>query len=224
VNSASRSIEERPLANTPVQLLDAAERLFAEKGIDNVSIRQIIRVSGHGNLSAAHYHFGSRETLIVALVERRVRVINVLRHQRLDELEAAGRASNVYALVRMHVDVLGEVAKSTSWGKYFVRVAAQAMFSSTVPLQALIDRQALSGHARFVARLRKTQPNLPTRVFNARIWMMNKQMVHSLAYWFQTSGEVTASNSRSFDEMIQNTTDFLAAGIAAPKGTPTQAS
>ena len=52
------------MAATPTQLLDVAERLFAERGIDNVSIREIVRASGQSNLSAAHYHFGTREALV----------------------------------------------------------------------------------------------------------------------------------------------------------------
>lgn len=68
--------------STASVLLDVAERLFAERGIASVSLRQIVLEGGQGNLSAAHYHFGSRDALIRALVERRLRTLDALRHAR----------------------------------------------------------------------------------------------------------------------------------------------
>ena len=65
---------------TASSLMDTAERLFARDGIENVSIRQIVMASGHGNLSGAHYHFGSRETLIRKVLERRMVVVRSEEH------------------------------------------------------------------------------------------------------------------------------------------------
>lgn len=52
------------------ELLDAAEELFARHGIDAVSNRKITEHAGTANHSAIRYHFGSREDLLRALVER----------------------------------------------------------------------------------------------------------------------------------------------------------
>lgn len=49
-------------------LIDAARRLFAEEGIDAVSLREIVRVAGHRNTNAVQYHFGDREGLLIAVV------------------------------------------------------------------------------------------------------------------------------------------------------------
>lgn len=40
--------------------------------------------------NALHYHFGSREALVGALMERRIRMLDAMRAQRLDAWEAAG--------------------------------------------------------------------------------------------------------------------------------------
>ena len=50
-------VDPEKLTDTAIQMLDVAERLFASKGIDKVSLREIVRASGQSNLSAAHYHF-----------------------------------------------------------------------------------------------------------------------------------------------------------------------
>ena len=50
----------------------AAERLFAERGLDGVSLRQIGAAAGKGNNSAVQYHFGSKEHLVEAIFEYRL--------------------------------------------------------------------------------------------------------------------------------------------------------
>ena len=58
--------------STSEKLLDAAARLFAERGIDNVSIAEIVRAAGQKNASAVHYHFGGKNEVLHALLARHV--------------------------------------------------------------------------------------------------------------------------------------------------------
>ena len=67
------------------RLLDAAARLYAERGIDNVSLAEIVRTARQRNASAVHYHFGSRDEVLRALLARHVPVIAERRHQLLEE-------------------------------------------------------------------------------------------------------------------------------------------
>ncbi|ABW12690.1 transcriptional regulator, TetR family [Parafrankia sp. EAN1pec] len=61
-----------PATATALHLLLAAERLFAERGIAGVSLRQIAAQAGSANSSAVHYHFGSKERLVAAIFAYRV--------------------------------------------------------------------------------------------------------------------------------------------------------
>ncbi len=63
-----------------IRIVVAAERLFALHGIEGVSLRQIAAAAGSGNNSAVHYHFGSKEALIVAIFEHRLPQLNRERH------------------------------------------------------------------------------------------------------------------------------------------------
>jgi AcrR family transcriptional regulator len=54
------------------QILRTAERLFADHGVDGVSLRQIGTAAGNGNNSAVQYHFGSKEGLVQAIFEYRL--------------------------------------------------------------------------------------------------------------------------------------------------------
>jgi AcrR family transcriptional regulator len=53
-------------------LLDTAERLLGEKGIEGASMRQIAAEAGQGNNSVVQYHFGSKAGLMREIIERRV--------------------------------------------------------------------------------------------------------------------------------------------------------
>jgi len=71
-------------------LLDAAARLFAERGIDNVSIAEIVRAAHQRNASAVHYHFGSRDEILRSVLARHVPAIA----ERRGELLAQARSSS----------------------------------------------------------------------------------------------------------------------------------
>lgn len=58
------------------RILLAAERLFAERGLDGASLRQISAAAHNGNNTAVQYHFGSKERLIQAIFEYRLRDLN----------------------------------------------------------------------------------------------------------------------------------------------------
>ncbi len=58
--------------STKEQIVLVAERLFAERGIEGVSLRQIGAAAGNGNNSAVQYHFGSKDHLVQAVFEYRL--------------------------------------------------------------------------------------------------------------------------------------------------------
>jgi len=74
------------MTDTKTRILDAAEKLFGEKGFDATSLRDIT-TEADVNLAAVNYHFQSKESLIEATIMRGAGPIN---QQRLAMLEAAG--------------------------------------------------------------------------------------------------------------------------------------
>ncbi|SDD75910.1 TetR/AcrR family transcriptional regulator [Glycomyces harbinensis] len=73
--------------DTRTQILDAAERLFAEHGYRGTSVRAITRLAG-ANLAAVGYHFGSKAELMAAVARRVVEPMNAAQRAGLDELLA----------------------------------------------------------------------------------------------------------------------------------------
>jgi AcrR family transcriptional regulator len=77
-----------PGADTREKILDAAERHFAGHGFAGTSLRAVIREAGV-NLAAVHYHFGTKEDLLRAVLDRVVVPVNRERLERLGRLEVS---------------------------------------------------------------------------------------------------------------------------------------
>lgn len=69
-------------------LIAAGERLFAERGIDNVSLREISRASGARNAVALQHHFGDRNGLLQAILDKHEARVDARRMPLLDEVAA----------------------------------------------------------------------------------------------------------------------------------------
>lgn len=82
----STSATEIAALDTKARMLDVAERLFAERGLDSTSIRDITN-EAQVNLGAVNYHFGTKDGLIKAVFERRIIPLNEERIRALDALE-----------------------------------------------------------------------------------------------------------------------------------------
>lgn len=83
-NGASTSTDAR------ARLIRSAETLFGERGLDSVSLREIISEAGVGNSSAVQYHFGDRSGLIRAVIAKHHVGVEARRHALLDQYEADG--------------------------------------------------------------------------------------------------------------------------------------
>ena len=76
--------------DTRAQLIRAAERLFAERGVDSVSLREINREADQRNATALQYHFGDRQGLIRSILAKHELMVESSRNQMLDEIEKDG--------------------------------------------------------------------------------------------------------------------------------------
>ena len=146
-------------ADTKSRILDAAEQLFANNGIDATSLRSIIAEAGV-NLAAVHYHFGSKEQLLRSVLGRRLRPINEQRLAALAEAEqeAANEPIAVGKLVEIFFAPMVELAEA-KWvfGILLGRVLAEPefFFGKVAPEEFKEVRQA------FRAAFQESLPELP---------------------------------------------------------------
>lgn len=87
--------------DSKVLLIQTGERLFAERGIEGASLREIASAAGHGNNNAVRYHFGSKQGLIQAIFRYRVMQMEPVRAQLLSKLEAEGLLADARSLLEL---------------------------------------------------------------------------------------------------------------------------
>src|SRR5678816_3353457 len=83
----AKPLQEIPGEATRRRIMDAAERLFAERGFGAVSLREIVLQAGV-NVAAAHYHFGSKEEVIHQVFARRAKPVLAQTEELLDKARA----------------------------------------------------------------------------------------------------------------------------------------
>lgn len=114
----------RTAHDTRDKLITTGQHLFAEQGVFRVPLRMVIEQAGQKNTSALHYHFGGREGLLGAIIERHDAGIESERAVMLDDIRASGRTSDIRALVRAFVVPFSRML-ATDEGREYLRVVAQ---------------------------------------------------------------------------------------------------
>jgi AcrR family transcriptional regulator len=165
--------------DTQTQLLDVAERLFAERGIDAVSLSEILETAGQRNKSAIYYHFGSKEGLIAAIAERRSHILNERRSQLLDELREAGNGGNVGCLAVALVVPLAELLDDPT-NHYLGFLARYHLDRTRRQLVESVDPQVTKSY-RAAGRLLRSASGLPRADFDIRFGLALDMIFTALA-------------------------------------------
>ena len=163
------------------ELLDTAERLFAERGIAGVSLREIGAAAGQRNNSAAQYHFGTRDGLVDAIFDARMSHIDEHRRAMLDDLETTGSLDDVRALCKAFVYPLASSLLSTGGESWYARFLAQVVFDPDFELLARRRYPVTAGLRRIIDLLDVALGDTPSAVRSDRLRLASMLVVHALA-------------------------------------------
>jgi AcrR family transcriptional regulator len=136
-------------------LVATAERLFAEQGIDAVSLRTVMAEAGT-NVAAVRYHFGTKDDLVDAVVRARSEEIKAARDALLTSLEESAEPS-LRDLAEAFVLPLAGMA--TAGDVQWIRLVA-GVTASGHPAIAVIDEEFAEQSARLGLLLRRINPGL----------------------------------------------------------------
>ena len=169
--------------NARIGILEAAERRFAEDGIEAVSLRQIAAESGQRNTSAVAYHFGTRTALVGALYEYRMAPINARRLEFLAEHPDGTVRTYVRALVEPLAETLTDAEKAgrPSW---YLRFLAEAMrYPEYDPASAALERPEASSIRALILGIQEaiSPLRLAPGVFAERMRLVALLVITSLA-------------------------------------------
>ena len=120
----AKEVRTERVNQTRELIMATAERMFAERGVHEVSNRQISEAAGQGNNTAVGYHFGTKADLIRAIVRKHSEPIEARRRELLAELGPRPDVRDwVTCLVRSATDHMGSLG-TPSW---LARFSAQLM-------------------------------------------------------------------------------------------------
>jgi AcrR family transcriptional regulator len=116
--------------STRVMLMEVAERLFATKGIEAVTLREIQQAAGQSNTSVIRYHFGSRDGLIRALISYRQASLGADRQEMLASMREEGKEADPRAVVWL---LARPLANSIAAGEMFAAITGQITSRTSGP-------------------------------------------------------------------------------------------
>jgi len=205
---------------TRARLLNAAEQLFAEHGISGTTLRALTKAAGV-NLAAVHYHFGSKEGLLDAVVERRAASMNRERLRELDELERSARraAPRLEDILRAFFlpglrSFEGEAPETID---LLTRLSARITCEPPETVEALVRKHFGVVMKRFVETLQRALPEQRKEVVEDRFRFVIGALSHVFSGTFDL--DVIPGHpvcDASDEERVQHLIVFLAAGLRAP--------
>lgn len=163
-----------PAPTTALQLLLAAERLFAEHGLAGVSLRQISIEAGSSNNSAIRYHFGAKDDLLRAIFAYRLNDLM----QRRALLRARANPDDLRAQLEAHILPLIELAESPE--SSYVSFVEQLQRAGEIDVFTH-QADAVKSQQEFASGMQRLLPTIPEPARSMRIQQAQDLALHLAA-------------------------------------------
>jgi AcrR family transcriptional regulator len=195
-------------ADTKSRILDAAEKLFGLNGFEATSLRDIT-AEAQVNLAAVNYHFQSKESLVDAVIARRIEPVNRRRYQMLD---AAGSNPTLDQILRAFlIPVLDQDMTNV------VPLLGRMMSDPTQFVERVFKRYLAPVSQRFQEALQRALPQLPRAELLWRTHFTAGIMTHLMS-WSQVLPSLTEGMCDVSDReaLVNRVVAFAAAGFRTP--------
>jgi AcrR family transcriptional regulator len=196
--------------------LDVAERLFAEHGLERVSIRDIIQTA-NVNLGAINYHFGTKQQLVAAVFDRRLTPLAQERLQMLDGVEtgAGAKAPKLEDVLEAFIRPAVLQAMDPEFGSAaFRKLMGRCLMEANPELEALMHAHFDPLVRRFDAALLRAMPKLTREELFWRMHLTIGALHHSLLVLDKVPPGVPKIRA-DVEDYVQRLVAFGAAGFRA---------
>jgi AcrR family transcriptional regulator len=165
--------------STRVRLMAVAERLFATRGIEAVTLREIQQEAGQSNTSVIRYHFGSRDGLIRALIAYRQASLGADRQQMLARMREQGKEADPRAVVWL---LARPLANSIAAGEMFAPFLARLVEDPRARSDYWPDHLENEWtHERLEQLVDTALQDLPERIRRGRAFQLYVSLVNVMA-------------------------------------------
>jgi AcrR family transcriptional regulator len=195
------------------RILDAAEREFAAHGFHGASLRSVTRAAGV-NVASIHYHFGSKEALLRATLERIVRPVNQERLRQLDGVLALEQVPSVESILTAFIRPdLELIAGLGDRGAIMARFSGRSYTEPEEVVSRIITDLFSEVGARFLAALSLAVPDVSEDELRWRL----RCVVAIITYLLAAQGTARALfDPTDIESANARFVAFAAAGLRAP--------
>jgi AcrR family transcriptional regulator len=188
------------------QILDAALRRFARNGISGTSLREIRLAAKQGNAGALHYHFGDKEGLLRALLERELPLLVERRKALLVDVHDARSAAAVFVLP------FAQLATGTEHEREVVQLLAQLHDDVSFSIEDISDLIGDTGTGDAYVLLRERVVGVSDELLAERVRVGINSFLHAAAIWARGERRV---HQVSDDVFCSNLVDMFLGAVAA---------
>jgi len=189
------------------QLLDAALRLFARNGISATSLREIRLAARQGNAGALHYHFGDKQGVLRALLERELPVLVERRKALLVDVSDSRSVAAVFVLP------FAELATGTDHEREVVQLLSQLHDDVSFSIEDITDLIGDTGTGDAYLLLRDRVAGVADELLAERVRVAVNSFLHAAAIWAR--GERRAHQVS--DELFRaNLVDMFLGAVTGP--------
>ena len=209
----STEIPVNSSASTKDRILAAAETLFAQRGFDGASLRQLTAAAGV-NLAAVNYHFGSKERLVEEVFRCRLDALNQGRLAALARV--AGRETTTLEdVLEAYIRPALELGQDGNGG-LFMRVLARAFAEHDDHLRQFLSENY--GHVirQFTAEFAHLLPHLSKAELYWRIDLVTGALTHAMSGFGMIQRKHDVSESAHREQTVAHLVRFAVAGLSAP--------
>jgi AcrR family transcriptional regulator len=211
----SRSATERRNVRgdaTRQSILLTAERLFAQRGISAVPLRDIAQAAGQRNHAVVQYHFGDRDEVVRAIVEFRGAESETKRIDLVTELMLGPTPARIDDVVGAFVRPLAIHIRPDNHYLTFL-----SHFITKEGGYEALGQDVHTGGSVIAIRplLARLAPQIPAEILDERWYVLMTSVVHTLAR-YQSAQAKPVGLPADLDVLIEDLITFLSAGLTAP--------
>lgn len=198
--------------DTKEQILNIAEKLFAEKGFAGTTLRGAIR-EAEVNIAAVHYHFGSKEKLFSAVARRAAKQIIQAQQQQLANYENRKQPMSVENILEAFIaPPLQMIPQMGEMGVIRAQFMGRCR-GEPFPVQQLAEKEFNENHQRFLDLLQRVLPNQTRSELQWKLDLAVAVLIRVLTQVGKPNTLIQKNSSEEVEAAIKRLVNFVAQGM-----------